>query len=161
MTINILIGVIITISGVIHCNPLLIDNVNLLLSQSEPMFMEPLMKQHKAASHNNNNFYSNKHKYSHRFTNQKNEIQRMTKNDYIEELEEKALKLYFDKFIISDDNNNKEIIDDKIVGGVDAEPGEAPFLAQLYRKNWWQTSFLCGGSLISKRTVLSAGHCVS
>ncbi|XP_017489013.1 PREDICTED: mite allergen Der f 6-like, partial [Rhagoletis zephyria] len=53
------------------------------------------------------------------------------------------------------------VVGEKIVGGVNAEEGEAPFQVQLFRKTWSSASFLCGGSLISPRTVLSAGHCVT
>ena len=77
----------------------------------------------------------------------------------IETLEDKALDLYLRKF------NYRTIGDvpDKIVGGVDAAEGEAPFQAQLFRKDWFGsgTKFHCGGSLISTRTVLTAGHCVN
>lgn len=44
----------------------------------------------------------------------------------------------------------------KVVGGTDAEAGFAPHQIALERSN----SFICGGSLITPRTVLSAAHCV-
>lgn len=72
-------------------------------------------------------------------------------------LEGKALQWHLKKWNLRMDN----VISDKIVGGVAAEEGEAPFQAQLFRKTWSAASFICGGSLISPNTVLSAGHCVT
>lgn len=72
-------------------------------------------------------------------------------------LEGRALQWHLKRWNLRMDN----VIGDKIVGGVAAEEGEAPFQAQLFRKTWSATSFLCGGSLISPTTVLSAGHCVT
>lgn len=55
-------------------------------------------------------------------------------------------------------------IPDRIVGGVVADTMDAPYQAQLwvYRKfgPFRMKSFICGGSIVSKRTILSAGHCV-
>ncbi|KAK0182378.1 hypothetical protein PV327_000525 [Microctonus hyperodae] len=51
----------------------------------------------------------------------------------------------------------------RIVGGVPAKLGAWPWIAALgYRsaKNSNQPQWLCGGSLISSRHVLTAGHCV-
>lgn len=72
-------------------------------------------------------------------------------------LEGKALQWHLKKYNLRMDN----VIGDKIVGGVDAEEGEAPFQAQLFRKTWKSSLFICGGSLISPTTILSAGHCVT
>lgn len=75
----------------------------------------------------------------------------------IEALEGKALQWHLKRWNLRMAN----VVGEKIVGGVNAEEGEAPFQVQLFRKTWSSASFLCGGSLISPRTVLSAGHCVT
>lgn len=50
---------------------------------------------------------------------------------------------------------------ERIAGGKWTSLSEYPWMALLqYRKNL-QTAFACGGSLISKRYVLTAAHCVS
>ncbi|XP_037892500.1 uncharacterized protein LOC119639280 [Glossina fuscipes] len=46
-----------------------------------------------------------------------------------------------------------------VVGGTIAEPKELPFMALLYRKEADEFNQICGGTLISKRYVLSAAHC--
>lgn len=78
-------------------------------------------------------------------------------SSYLSQLENKALYEYLEK----SNYLTLEDIPDRIIGGVDALPEEAPFQAQLLRKTIFKTSFMCGGSIISDRTILTAGHCVS
>ncbi|XP_037299465.1 modular serine protease-like isoform X2 [Manduca sexta] len=46
-----------------------------------------------------------------------------------------------------------------ISGGFEAKPHELPWHTGIYRKNPEPVEQICGGSLISKRVVLSAAHC--
>ncbi|XP_023953996.2 venom protease [Bicyclus anynana] len=49
----------------------------------------------------------------------------------------------------------------RIVGGVDAKLGDLPWMALLgYSVRGAPTNWLCGGSLISARHVLTAAHCI-
>lgn len=45
----------------------------------------------------------------------------------------------------------------KIVGGHETAPGEFPFIVSLHERS----GHICGGSLIKKNWVLTAGHCVT
>ncbi|XP_067652786.1 trypsin-1-like [Haliotis asinina] len=47
----------------------------------------------------------------------------------------------------------------KIVGGTDALEGEFPWTVRLLKEG--RSKYLCGGSIISKNSVLTAAHCVS
>ncbi|KOB68747.1 Hemolymph protein 14 [Operophtera brumata] len=46
-----------------------------------------------------------------------------------------------------------------VVGGERVKRGELPWHAGIYRKNVTSYEQICGGSLISKRVVISAAHC--
>lgn len=46
---------------------------------------------------------------------------------------------------------------DRIVGGYDARQGQFPFVASVRTP---QNQHLCGGVIISRRHILTAGHCV-
>jgi trypsin len=48
----------------------------------------------------------------------------------------------------------------RIIGGVDAEEGEFPYLASLQMRTRKGLQHFCGGSLLDATTVLTAGHCV-
>eukprot|EP00092_Neocalanus_flemingeri_P028963 GFUD01031446.1.p1 GENE.GFUD01031446.1~~GFUD01031446.1.p1 ORF type:complete len:453 (+),score=93.20 GFUD01031446.1:3-1361(+) len=48
----------------------------------------------------------------------------------------------------------------RIIGGVDAEPGEFPWQVSLARLSQGRSHLICGGTLISVRTVLTASHCL-
>ena len=69
--------------------------------------------------------------------------------------EDEALKNYLE------DRKLKKI-PERIIGGSEAEDGAAPFVAQLRRQGRKGDTFkfICGGSLITPRTILSAAHCV-
>lgn len=48
-----------------------------------------------------------------------------------------------------------------IVGGTEAQPREFPHMARLGFGNFTSLRWGCGGSLISRRFILSAAHCVT
>ena len=52
--------------------------------------------------------------------------------------------------------NATESAGDRIVGGSEARPHEFPFMAALRRHG----RLFCGGSLLDRRHVLTAAHCV-
>lgn len=78
--------------------------------------------------------------------------------DFISSLENRALEEYLKQGGL----RSIEDVPDRIVGGINAAEGDAPFQAQIFRTSWWPMppAFLCGGSLISPTTMLTAGHCV-
>lgn len=54
-----------------------------------------------------------------------------------------------------------EEIDPFVVGGVNALPGEFPFIVSLQRVVLQRTSHVCGGSILNNIWILSAAHCLT
>ncbi|XP_014251202.1 trypsin-1-like [Cimex lectularius] len=50
--------------------------------------------------------------------------------------------------------------DIRIVGGINAEPGEFPWQVSLQLLTGWSARHICGGTIISKHWVVTAAHCV-
>merc|ERR1711971_944628 len=48
---------------------------------------------------------------------------------------------------------------ERIYGGTDADPGEFPHLVMITRGGCGGGSFMCTGSLVSNKAVVTAGHC--
>eukprot|EP00092_Neocalanus_flemingeri_P028964 GFUD01031447.1.p1 GENE.GFUD01031447.1~~GFUD01031447.1.p1 ORF type:complete len:524 (-),score=108.55 GFUD01031447.1:89-1660(-) len=48
----------------------------------------------------------------------------------------------------------------RIIGGEDADPGEFPWQVSLARMSSGRPHLICGGTLISSRSVLTASHCL-
>lgn len=69
---------------------------------------------------------------------------------------EEKCKEYHDKYMhVIGENRTPQIVD-----GKNASEGEFPHMAALgYQKNF-DIKWLCGGTLISERFVLTAGHCI-
>lgn len=53
--------------------------------------------------------------------------------------------------------NSNSTFDDRIIGGGDATVGQFPYQVSLRDNN--STEHFCGGSIITKRFVLTAAHC--
>lgn len=82
----------------------------------------------------------------------------------INELEQRALLTHMIQHNMLDegDDDDEDGLPDRIINGEDADTTDAPFQIALHQKFLgFFKYFLCGGSLISARTVLSAGHCAS
>lgn len=59
-----------------------------------------------------------------------------------------------------DSLSNPQRLDDRIVGGNKADPGEFPFQVRLNIRSR-RGSSLCGGVIIDKRHILTAAHCMT
>lgn len=68
------------------------------------------------------------------------------------------LVLFFLILFISPVQAGAEKVQTKIVGGVEAPTGSWPSIAAVY-KNEGSSTYLCGGSVVSSRWILTAGHC--
>ncbi|KAM4703010.1 acrosin-like [Rhinophrynus dorsalis] len=53
----------------------------------------------------------------------------------------------------------EEAFQGRIVGGTDAKPGKWPWTVSLQKRSWLNYYHTCGGTLLNKQWVLSAGHC--
>ncbi len=80
-------------------------------------------------------------------------------------LKKTLLLPFLSAFILSSAANasltpvNSSGIHGRIVGGIEATPGEFPFMVSLQRAT--SSRPFCGGSLIAEQWVLTAAHCVS
>ncbi|XP_069359883.1 chymotrypsin-2-like isoform X1 [Maniola hyperantus] len=79
----------------------------------------------------------------------------------------RRLKIYKERVIVriplettQPDYDVKSFFSSRIVGGVDVPPGYARHMVALVYEGWHMKWLVCGGSIITKRHVLSAAHCI-
>ena len=53
-----------------------------------------------------------------------------------------------------------KIVGHRVVGGVDSEINEYPWMALLRLKSQANQDFFCGGTLVSSKWVITAAHCI-
>ncbi|KAG5895997.1 hypothetical protein JTB14_007565 [Gonioctena quinquepunctata] len=86
-----------------------------------------------------------------------------SRNNQIDNSEDKERETGLRKFLSKPDCGLSNMTNSRVVGGSPAKLGEFPFIVSLGYRNQRNPSvpkWLCGGTLISDRHILTAGHCV-